>query len=375
MATQVKCIVDNQSEFDLVSTGVHADDPLNFRVTNGTIHPATPALPIAKGATAEFTTTAREGAASGWACYYLQPAGVVVQIIWGDPRWGYTLVANRLESATRDLEVVPVVLTDASGARLTDEQAAKANSVIARYVVKLQPAGDAPTVAQAISIQPNADTQVGQPPPPKRDKRADILALVDHWMDTSLYAPMVPKGETSDLLARAGWSKTTGRQYASIRDANEVARREHRPTTPVVTSCGDVLQALLVMWGAEWVGAFNIRDSDSNGRTPGAKGLGYYVEATGQNEPQLGDIVVLRSGIGDTGGQVGHVGILYAKTATEWTTADGGGGRLPDQTAARNKRALTRTKDNIPILESPTDRLPKQLDGWIDLDKLPRKSS
>ena len=191
-------------------------------------------------------------------------------------------------------------------------------------------------------------------------KRQSMLDLIDKWMPTSLNNPRVPEEETQDLMARAGWTKARGQQSKQEKDAGE------HP----VTSCGDILAAMLRLWGSNFVGAFMIRDQDAKGRTPGAKGLGYYVEADGTQSPQPGDIIVLRNGVGKgSAGSVGHVGILVEAGEAEWRTADGGGGALPDQTASVTTRTV-RFENNIPILKSPTDLKEKQLDGWVDLDTL-----
>jgi hypothetical protein len=191
-------------------------------------------------------------------------------------------------------------------------------------------------------------------------KRQSMLDLIDKWMPTSLNNPRVPEGETQDLMAGAGWTKARGQQSKQEKDAGG------HP----VTSCGDILAAMLRLWGSNFVGAFMIRDQDAKGRAPGAKGLGYYVEADGVQSPQPGDIIVLRNGVGKgSAGSVGHVGILVEAGETEWRTADGGGGALPDQTASVTTRTV-RFENNIPILKSPTDLKEKQLDGWVDLDKL-----
>jgi hypothetical protein len=187
-----------------------------------------------------------------------------------------------------------------------------------------------------------------------------MLDLIDKWMPTSLNNPRVPEGETLDLMANAGWTKARGQQSKQEKDGGG------HP----VTSCGDILAAMLRLWGSNFVGAFMIRDQDAKGRTPGAKGLDYYVEADGTQSPQPGDIIVLRNGVGKAStGSVGHVGILVEAGETEWRTADGGGGTLPDQTASVTTRTV-RFENDIPILKSPTDLKEKQLDGWVDLDKL-----
>jgi hypothetical protein len=190
--------------------------------------------------------------------------------------------------------------------------------------------------------------------------RQNMLDLINKWMPTSLNSPMIPDGETQDLLAKAGWTKAIGQANKKVKDDGG----------KFATSCGDVLKALLTLWKSNFVGAFNIRDSNATGRGPGAKQLGYYVEADGVQSPQPGDIIVLRNGVGKaSAGIVGHVGILVEAGETEWRTADGGGGALPDQTASVTTRTV-RFENNISILRSPTDLKEKQLDGWVDLGKL-----
>lgn len=190
--------------------------------------------------------------------------------------------------------------------------------------------------------------------------RQNMLDLINKWMPTSLSQPRVPPGETQDLMAIAGWTKARGRRSKQEKDAGK------RP----VTSCGDILCAMLKLWKSNFIGAFLIRDVDSKGRPPGAKGRGFYVEADGVRVPKPGDIIVLRDGVGKgSAGSVGHVGILVEAGETVWRTADGGGGMLPDQTARVTERTV-RFQNGIPILKSPTDNKEKQLDGWVDLDRL-----
>jgi hypothetical protein len=97
---------------------------------------------------------------------------------------------------------------------------------------------------------------------------------------------------------------------------------------------------------------------------PGAKGLGYYVEADGVQTPQPGDIIVLRNGVGKgVAASVGHVGILVEAGATEWRTADEDG-TLPDQRASVTTRTV-RFENSILILKSPTDLEEKQPDSGL----------
>jgi len=237
-----------------------------------------------------------------------------------------------------------------SGETPTDESEQATEQQAADQTAEQGDEGEAD--ARAGEAQPAATAELSA-------KRQSMLDLIDKWMPTSLNNPRVPEGETQDLMAKAGWTKARGQ-------ASKQEKDEHKP---VVTSCGDILAAMLRLWGSNFIGAFGIRDV-AVGNGPGAKKLGYYVEADGVQSPQPGDIIVLRNGIGkSSAGSVGHVGILVEAEETEWRTADGGGGALPDQTANVTTRTV-RFENSIPILKSPTDLKEKQLDGWVDLDKL-----
>lgn len=224
------------------------------------------------------------------------------------------------------------------------------------------------TTAGSVAAAPGSSTVIDQA---LTEKRQAMLDLVAKWMPTSLNQPMIPPGETQDLLGKAGWDKAKGEASKKVSDDN----KKNGTHNPVATSCGDVLATLLRLWNAGWVGAFMIRDKDTHNKPPGAKDQGWYVEADGVKAPKRGDILVLRNGVGKSStGSVGHVGILIGGNASIWRTADGGGGQLPDQTASVTDRAVKLGDKNIPILISPTDRREKQLDGWVDLDKMPRSA-
>jgi len=207
--------------------------------------------------------------------------------------------------------------------------------------------------------------------------RKEMLALIEKWMPTSLLNPRVDGKSVNpgqDLMAKAGWYKTTGDEGKRVKDQGG------HP----VTSCGDILRAMLELWRSNFVGSFYLRDEvyeKKNGiktKMPGAKARGYYVEADkveggidGEHGPKPGDIIHLRDGVGKNSiGTIGHVGILVEFGKDEWRTADGGGGELPDQTASVTPRKVLRLENNIPVLRSPTDAREKLLDGWIDLDRL-----
>jgi hypothetical protein len=269
--------------------------------------------------------------------------------------------------------------TEQATEQSTEEASAETEQATEQSVTEAAPEGDQPTEqagdqpaeaeAQAAPSEGSAEesaaptTEAGE----LNAKRQNMLDLINKWMPTSLNNPRVPDGESQDLLAKAGWNKTTGQTNKKLKDDGKA----------FATSCGDVLSTLLRLWKSNFVGAFNIRDTDSNNHKPGAKGLGYYVDADKLEmdgdvvtSPKPGDILVLRNGAGAaSAGSVGHVGILIEATKTKWKTADGGGGQLPDQTAQVTERDV-RWVNNTPILKSPTDLREKQLDGWVDLDKL-----
>src|SRR6266571_4364404 len=85
--------------------------------------------------------------------------------------------------------------------------------------------------------------------------RQNMLDLINTWMPTSLNSPMIPDGETQDLMAKAGWTKAQGVQSKADKDAGK----------PVTTSCGDILATMLRLWKSNFVGAFMIRDLDYKG--------------------------------------------------------------------------------------------------------------
>ena len=377
MATSVKCIIENSTEFDLVTTGSHSDDPLNFRLYNGTFDAGSPAppCPIPAGQTLDFTTMSAPSTtgSEGWICYELQAPLLVVQITWKDPSTGdngFKIEVNALDGANRQIDPVEVTLTDPSGTVLSFEQAQTAASIVARYTIRLMPAPAAFAVQPPVAATPgDGSNEISKPSAPANTKRQDMLDLVEKWMPTSLLNPRPPKGEKQDLLSRAGWGKARGVASKKVVDDN-LANGTH---VPVVTSCGDVLKAMLDLWRSAFVGAFIMRDADWRGRKPGAKDLGYYVEAGGGRLPLPGDIIVLRRGVGkEFVGTIGHIGILCSISEDEWYTADGGGGSLPDQTAAKTQRVVTKGPNDSLILKSVTDGKLKQFDGWIDLDLLPR---
>ena len=232
---------------------------------------------------------------------------------------------------------------------------------------------DSSTTAPPVAATPGSLTTISTG---VNEKRQAMLDLIAKWMPTSLNNPMVPTGETQDLLAMSGWTKKKGQESKQVSDDN----RKNGTRTPVATSCGDVLATMLRLWKSEFIGAFMIRDVDSRNRKPGARERGYYVDveemmkAKAIKSPKRGDIIVLRNGVGKgSAGSVGLVGILIEGSASVWRTADGGGGQLPDQTASVTDRKVKLSPEGIPILISPTDGREKQLDGWVDLDQLPRQ--
>ena len=284
---------------------------------------------------------------------------------------------------------------------------------------------------------------------PVNDKRQAMLDLIEKWMPTSIKNPKLaagPNGNQTDLMTLANWSPAQGEASFRVQQANEkikadwqAAKQKHdadpsapdpgpMPTafngglTPLVTSCGSVLGAMLKLWGCDFDGdgrmsvrEFGISLDDPVRKTKGARTLGYYVdalEAFSTDPPVLpkpGDVLVLRDGkleIGNDGrvktnppyrksAGLAHVCIIVSVSEDMWVTANGGGGKLPDQAAGKADTQIAWTKpdsgglpaawppatkalyydgphpNGIVCVGSVTDNQLKMVDGWVDLDKIP----
>ena len=109
------------------------------------------------------------------------------------------------------------------------------------------------------------------------------------------------------------------------------------------------------------------------------EGSRLYVVATGSNAPLPGESSSCANGVGPgSTGSVGHVDVL-AFTETKpngevwWTTADGGGGALAgsDREPDHAKSGVRRqNRSNSRVTDGWQE---EQLDGSIDLDRLPRE--
>jgi hypothetical protein len=238
----------------------------------------------------------------------------------------------------------------------------------------------------------------GQQNPPK-DATPEELKRAGYTAPPA--KPDQPAPTTPGLMALAGW----GKDMLTKSQATKAAGGK------VTTSCGDVLDKALRLWGIDFDGngqgnsrAFGIRDDlkEQNAKgdwvlvkgskaRKGAIKLGYYrsaADAFAKSPPDLpapGDIVVLRDGATPDAGGVGHVGIVVSANEELWVTANGGGGSLDngEQSATVSEQTLiyyTDPKDpkyadkfprGRPVFKSVTDNKDKLVDGWIVLDKVP----
>lgn len=259
------------------------------------------------------------------------------------------------------------------------------------------------TLTKEVTITPGTDWT---------DKRDYMIDLLNRWMPSSVLQPRPPKfaapeelkrghptaDAQSDILSLAGWNKDTVKKAQDTKAASGL----------VTTSCGDVLSAMLRLWGCDFDGdgkmttrAFGIRDDGAEsykddkgvlrwrtrkGYPPvGAVTYGYYQSATDAYAvdppilPSPGDLLVLRDGPTPAATGVGHVGIIVSVSDEVWCTGDGGGGSLDagEQSAGVGYRLITYTKPTethkkgIPVLKSVTDGKEKMVDGWVILDKIP----
>ncbi|MEZ4359440.1 MAG: hypothetical protein R3B48_04610 [Kofleriaceae bacterium] len=265
------------------------------------------------------------------------------------------------------------------------------------------------------------------PEEPVNDRRKDMLALIDKWFPSSVYAsPKIPPGETQDILARGGWDKTSprswtiperyppgpietlpkqglaqwvqtgaviaaqgegqrsaakasynrnvlpGRQAAWAALSDEEKKSHPRPLSiPIDTSCLSVMGQLVSMWGGQFKADLN---------TMLKADPAFYVKAIDEfakptpTLPKPGDILYLSKE--KNRGEFQHVCILVSRSTELWVTADGGGGGLPEQTATVNDKPLSWTtakpgSPSVPMFVSVTDGKAKALHGWVDLDRVP----
>ena len=266
------------------------------------------------------------------------------------------------------------------------------------------------------------------------DKRQAILDIFDAWMPTSINGVAFPKkfGDPAnhpnqDILDLAGWSKDSpdwefehttydgkkethkgkgegnksfakrqcndAYQAAALKDGKKVAN-----PYDIVTSCGSVMGVVLRLWGCDFDGDGKMTtremsiadDYPPNSKKPtqfGAKHYGYWVDAAeafkkpaGAGDdwkpryPKPGDCIVLWD---DAKNQRAHVCFLVSASEDTWTTAEGGGGTIPDQTASKNNKDVTWKKQDadhpkgIPYILDVTSGKVERVTGWVDLDKVP----
>lgn len=289
------------------------------------------------------------------------------------------------------------------------------------------PGRDPQTIVKKIKVTPEI---------PLNDRRKDLIALFDKWMpDSVIAAPKIPPGEKKNLLALSGWNTTSdltwdipptdlpgcpsapelpkkageaweqsgatikakgeGQRSAAKRSFNdnfmeqrkaswkalsqeEKAKRPKLQATngpvniPIVTSCGDVAAALIKLWSNN---QSHVKIGDQR------KHAGYVIakDAYAENpprQPKPGDIVYINN---PKTNYFAHMCILKSRSDDVWVTADGGGGRTPEQTARVVDKKIEWTKGaagppavpQLPMFLSVTDNQMKVLDGWIDLDLVP----
>jgi hypothetical protein len=243
---------------------------------------------------------------------------------------------------------------------------------------------------------------------PDGDDTKDILGRCGWFKDKPKQAPWtVPRaGLTLPVLPNAVWTQSgqtvnadgMGNMSAAKKSYNAILQQEWQDAkkrhdddvkagapdaapdpgpqpgvangklVPVDTSCIAVMGAVYKLWGNEFKPDLNLMTK------PDAS----YVKANdafAKSPPQLpkpGDILFLSIGQ-EWSGFFGHTCIFMNGSEDVWTTADGGGGTIPDQTATVNdkKLAWTTKGPKVPLIMSVTDGNPKALHGWVDIDKVP----
>ncbi|MCC6527269.1 MAG: hypothetical protein IT373_31765 [Polyangiaceae bacterium] len=224
MSRSVQCIVVNETEFELV--GTLSGGKLNWDLLHGSFDGGidAPPCPIAAGARAEFTTSTAGlfTGTEGWVVYELKGQGLIVQVSWNEPFIGsnsYTLGVNKLASATRELEPVPVSFTDRNGKPISFAEAEKADDVIATYTVRLKPlvaeqaTPPAPPPIErgpADAVTPNKETSVFDDLPAWARKlsepRKKLLASLAHIIPQSTGGGAADYDQGGKMVKSAWWT-------------------------------------------------------------------------------------------------------------------------------------------------------------------------
>ncbi len=195
----------------------------------------------------------------------------------------------------------------------------------------------------------------------------------------------------------AAYNAALAKYKADPSSGSEPAAAKHQ-FTAIVTSCGSILGKFLSLWGCDFDGdgskttrEMSIADDYQNDKTSpvqyGGKHYGYWVDAADAFKkpssagddwqpqyPKAGDVVVLWD---DTRNIRAHVCLVVSASEDTWTTAEGGGGALPDQTASKNNKDVAWQKvdkdhpKGIPYILDVTTGKSERVTGWIDLDKVP----
>ena len=184
------------------------------------------------------------------------------------------------------------------------------------------------------------------------------------------------------------------------KDAGSTGTSPAKPTHQfnIVTSCGSVLGVFLRLWGCDFDndGKMAVREMSIADDYPpppkkptqfGAKHYGYWVDAVDAFKkpagagadwkpqyPKAGDVVILWD---DDRSIRAHVCMVVSASEDTWTTAEGGGGAIPDQTASQNNKDVTWKKvdadhpKGIPHILDVTSGKSERVTGWVDLDKVP----
>lgn len=260
---------------------------------------------------------------------------------------------------------------------------------------------------------------------PLNDRRQDMLDLINKWLPSSVMgAQTIPPGETTDILDKSGWDQTSPKSWSMpapippgkietlpmvapqkwtqsglaisangegqisaakasfnkfVLPARQAAwdalsdddkKKFPRPSEiPIVTSCISVMGQFVKLWGNQFTADLNtMKNADPT----------FYIKAIDEfakKDPRLpkpGDILYLVKEHNRSWFQ--HVCILVSRSSEVWVTADGGGGALPDQTAAVVDKPVSFSSGSppaVPLLASVTDGNNKALHGWVDIDLVP----
>ncbi len=420
MAKSIKCIVVNETDYDMVSTLDDKDGKrLNFQVIKGGFaegtpgNPPSPPLLVPKKSQIEFTVTDEP---EGWVVWELAELKVVVNIFWKDPGDGkndFCVWGNYWHTKAGAFGG-DVTFEDEKCNALQLDDVKKAESFVARFGVRL-----GPIVGQLIAATPDATCTVAKPKvpldwvKPLSDRRKLMLATIGRMIPQKSSPSMKPPelctlydqgGNWQSSDAWWGWLWVPNPKFDASQPESKTNKKqlwELHPDRIMQTSCTSYQPLVMAAYFGEvgkvvvggHIWGFSIPGSDLNPKEkpfPGWK----LAKDHPSERPKPGDSYIVWTDYkGSEPAGEGHVGhIVYVPEPGDeddcWVMADGGQGGRGAQTSNLVWAVLMRAAGDPPKSEDTSgtncslvypeapficggaERMtaPRRFCGWVDMD-------